>query len=118
MSTQNWKDRRAKIVERVGGEAAFAELVAEAAAEHDVGAKRLDEIRKAQKLTQVQLAEQIGVSQPAVSELETNAAKAGELYVSTLSRYLGAMEIDLELIGRYPDGSFVEIKLGDETAVA
>lgn len=118
MST-SWKDRRAKIVDRVGGEDEFARLVAEAAAEHHEGAVELAQIRRAEKLTQQQLAAELGVSQPAVSDIESGqAARQGQLYIATLRRYLRAMDIDLELVARRPDGTAVEIMLEGDRGVA
>lgn len=68
--------------------------------------------RKARGLTQAQLGEQLGKSQPEVSQLERQA----EMYVGTLRRFLGAMGWELELAALGPSGEREIIKLEELTA--
>jgi transcriptional regulator with XRE-family HTH domain len=60
----------------------------------------LDELREARKLTQEQLAAQLGVGQSHVSKLE----KRTDMYVSTLGRIVEAMGGRLEIRAIFPDG--------------
>ncbi len=80
------------------------ELDAEIAA-YEAG---LGELRRARKLTQVQLANALEVSQAQVSRIE----KQADLYLSTLQSYVEAMGGDLEIIGVFPEGR-VTLSLGD-----
>jgi len=60
----------------------------------------LNELREARRLTQEQLAEQLGVGQAHVSRLERRA----DMYVSTLGRVIEAMGGHLEIRAVFPDG--------------
>ena len=60
----------------------------------------LDELREARRLTQEQLAEQLGVGQAEVSRLERRT----DMYVSTLNRMVEAMGGHLEIRAVFPDG--------------
>jgi transcriptional regulator with XRE-family HTH domain len=70
----------------------------------------LDELREARRLTQEQLAEQLGVGQSHVSKLERRA----DMYVSTLGRIIEAMGGQLEMHASFPDGD-VPIKRFSES---
>ncbi len=83
--------RRKKIDQR------FAELVAEE--------MTMRELRKARKITQVQLAKKLGVKQEQVSRSE----KRVDIHLSTLKRSVEAMGGTLTLIAQFPDG--VPVKL-------
>lgn len=72
----------------------------------------LAEIRRAAALAQAQVAQTMGVSQGQISQLE----KQPDLYISTLRRFLGAMNLDLVLVARTPDGGDIEIKLEEVEA--
>jgi len=61
----------------------------------------LNELREARRLTQEQLAEQLGVGQAHVSRLERRA----DMYVSTLGRVVEAMGGHLEIRAVFPDGT-------------
>lgn len=78
---------------------------AEAKAEKMIQEMALDELREARRLTQEQLAAQLGVGQAAVSRLERRT----DMYVSTLQRIIQAMGGDLEIRAVFPEGT-VEIK--------
>ncbi|MBC1240439.1 helix-turn-helix domain-containing protein [Nostoc sp. 2RC] len=77
--------RRAKI------EAHAQELIAEN--------MTLQDIRKARKLTQESMAEQLGIRQDSVSRLE----KRADLLLSTLRSYVKAMGGELKLVAEFPD---------------
>ena len=57
-------------------------------------------MRHARRLTQVQLATALGVSQAQVSRIENQA----DLYLSTLRSYVEAMGGELQLRAVFPDG--------------
>lgn len=59
----------------------------------------LREVRHAQQLTQVRLAEMLGVNQKNVSELERRT----DVMISTLRGYIEAMGGSLDLVVRFPD---------------
>ena len=83
--------RRKKIDKR------FAELVAEE--------MTMRELRKARKITQVQLAKKLGVKQEQVSRSE----KRVDIHLSTLKRSVEAMGGTLTLIAQFPDGAPVKL---------
>jgi DNA-binding XRE family transcriptional regulator len=66
----------------------------------------LTELREARKLTQVNLANILGVGQGAVSKLE----KRTDMYLSSLESYVKAMGGQFRMVASFPDGE-VEIKL-------
>ncbi|MBK1621776.1 transcriptional regulator [Lamprobacter modestohalophilus] len=59
----------------------------------------LRDLRKARDLTQVRMAERLGVGQDNVSRLEGRA----DMLLSTLRNYVQAMGGSLDLIARFPD---------------
>ena len=65
----------------------------------------LAELREAKGLTQAELAERLGVSQPNVSKLEAAAASphAGAIYLSTLGGYIAALGGHLEVRAVFPE---------------
>jgi DNA-binding XRE family transcriptional regulator len=67
----------------------------------------LSQLRNARRLTQVQLAAILGVSQAQVSRMENQA----DLYLSTLRSYVQAMGGELELRAVFPDGHAAAITL-------
>jgi DNA-binding XRE family transcriptional regulator len=64
----------------------------------------LHELRNARNLTQVQLAETMGMTQATVSKIERNT----DMYVSTLKHFVAAMGGNLEIKAVFPDG---EVKI-------
>ena len=68
-------------------------------------AKSLDDLRKAVGKTQVEVAQTLGVKQNAVSQLE----KRNEVYVSTLQKFVGALDMHLEVALRTKDGVRIEM---------
>lgn len=61
----------------------------------------LQDIRKAQKLTQERMAQILGIGQDSVSRLE----KRTDLHLSTLNNYINAMGGSLKLVAEFPDRS-------------
>ena len=59
----------------------------------------LRELRKARQLTQVRMAEQLGITQDSVSRLE----KRSDLLLSTLRKTVEAMGGKLSLVAEFPD---------------
>lgn len=67
--------------------------------------KTLREIRKARELSQVTMAQILGMSQGDVSKLEHRT----DAYLSTIRRYVEAMGGTLELIATFPDTGPIKI---------
>jgi hypothetical protein len=65
----------------------------------------LRDLRKARELTQVRLAESLGIGQESVSRLE----KRSDLLLSTLRSYVEAMGGHLRLVADFPDRPPVEL---------
>ncbi|NQT17925.1 MAG: helix-turn-helix transcriptional regulator [Planctomycetes bacterium] len=61
----------------------------------------LAEIRRQAGLTQVELAETLGIKQPSLSKLEAQE----DMQISTLRRIINALGGDLELIANMPGGA-------------
>ena len=62
----------------------------------------LVEIRKQEGMTQADLAKKLGIKQPSLSKLESQA----DIQVSTLRNLVKALGGDLELIAHLPAGDF------------
>ena len=60
----------------------------------------LSELRQAQSLTQVQLAETLKISQPSVAKIENQT----DMYVSTLRRFITAMGGELKIVASFSQG--------------
>ena len=60
----------------------------------------LQQLRRARKLTQVRMAETLGISQDGISKLE----KRSDLLLSTLRKTVEAMGGSLALVAQFPDG--------------
>ncbi len=84
-------ERRKKIDERA------AQLIAEE--------MTMRELRKARKLTQVEMAKALGIKQEQISRLEQRT----DLHISTLRRSVEAMGGRLSLIAEFPDGAPVVV---------
>jgi DNA-binding XRE family transcriptional regulator len=72
----------------------------EARAKAEYQALALSELREAQDLTQVQLAEKLGIDQGAVSKIERRT----DMYLSTLRNVIQALGGQLELTACFPTG--------------
>jgi transcriptional regulator with XRE-family HTH domain len=79
-------------------------------ADEDLKTMPVHELRTARKLTQQQLAQTLGMSQAAVSQIE----KRADMYLSTLENFVEAMGGRLELYAVFPDG---KVKLAFEQEV-
>ena len=77
-----------------------AQARAAARAEAMLVQMQLQELRKTQGVTQVQVAQALGVEQAAVSKLE----RRDDMYVSTLRQYVQALGGELKLVASFPDG--------------
>ncbi len=64
-----------------------------------VASMPLDDLRKARQMTQVKLAQTLGVNQGEVSKIEHRT----DLYLSTLSEYVEALGGRLEIRAVFPD---------------
>jgi transcriptional regulator with XRE-family HTH domain len=64
-----------------------------------IAAMPLDELRRSRKMTQVRLAESLGVNQGEVSKIEHRT----DLYLSTLSEYVEALGGTLEIRAVFRD---------------
>lgn len=77
-----------------------AQARAAARAEAMLVEMQLQELRKARKVTQVEVAKAMRVEQAAVSKLEHR----DDMYVSTLREYVRALGGELKLVASFPDG--------------
>jgi len=66
-----------------------------------LAAMPLQELRKALSLTQEQIAEELGISQAAVSKMENRP----DMYIRTLARFVEAMGGTLKVTANFPQGS-------------
>ena len=80
-------------------------MAQERAAELRVELATLREIRKRQNITQVKLAEELGIGQEGVSRLE----RRNDTLVSTLRKTIEAMGGELHLVAEFPDRGRVEL---------
>ena len=107
-----WKDW-SEVAAADLADPAFVALVAEVEADQQEWAREyrvtLAALRKALHLTQVEVGERIGATQPEVSRLE----RRDDVLVSTLRAFVGALGADLELVARFADGHVVRIDLSD-----
>ncbi|WP_405134713.1 helix-turn-helix domain-containing protein [Nocardia sp. NBC_01388] len=98
-----WQDIRAELIERAGGEEAVAvgreELLAEM-----IG-HRLAEIRLSRGLTQLQIAERMGVTKGRISQIERGNIAGYEL----LARYATALGGRLQQSIHFDDGETAAI---------
>ena len=102
MKRQKWSDIKARIKP-----ATRARIEAEGRRLSDD--LHLSQLRKARGLTQETMAELLGVSQAEVSKMERRT----ELYVGTLRKFIEAMNGELVLAARFPDGVEIPIQLAD-----
>ena len=73
----------------------------EARVQQTLAEMRLQELRKARRLSQVALAKKLKAQQATISKLERRA----DMYVSSLRQYIGALGGELEIIARFPEGA-------------
>jgi predicted transcriptional regulator len=72
----------------------------------------LHELRQAREKSQVELARDLQVGQPAVAKMEQRA----DMYVSNLRRYVEALGGKLEITARFPDASVTITNFGELSA--
>ena len=72
------------------------------AVREDLRLMLLEELRKAEFLSQAALARRMGVSQPAIAQLESQ----DDVQVSTLQRLVEALGGVLEITAKLPSGSY------------
>jgi DNA-binding Xre family transcriptional regulator len=105
---RKWSEIRGDIESRPGYAEQAAKLRAETLEEI-----RLYELRRAEALSQIEMAERLTITQAAVSKFEN----ADDVRVSTLRDYLEALGARLELIAVFDDeGRRVPINLGKDAA--
>jgi len=70
----------------------------------------LAELRKHSGLTQKELADKLGISQPCLSKMESQ----DDMQIATLNRIVGSLGGTLELIVRMPNGEFCLTQFTDK----
>lgn len=88
-----------KFSELRAGMSPEAQARAAARAEAMLVEMQLQELRKARKVTQVEVARAMQVEQAAISKLEHRE----DMYVSTLREYVKALGGELKLVASFPD---------------
>ncbi|MGH7728293.1 MAG: helix-turn-helix domain-containing protein [Vulcanimicrobiaceae bacterium] len=73
---------------------------------------RLDQLRRARSSSQVQLAEQLGTNQGALSRLEHQT----DLCVSTLRRFVHALGGELQIVAQFDDAEPIDLDLFGDLA--
>ena len=71
----------------------------------------LEELRKARAVSQSQVADALGVGQPAIAKLE----KRSDVHLSNLRRYVEALGGSLEITAKFPERSVVISNIGEST---
>ena len=67
----------------------------------------LQDLREALDLTQTQVAELLQMKQAAASKLGSQIEPQGDLYLSTLQKFVTALGGNLQLVARFPDREVV-----------
>jgi DNA-binding XRE family transcriptional regulator len=98
-----WKDVRADVVARAGGEDAVAAAEQELLAE--VVGHRLAEVRKARGLTQQQVADRMGVTKGRISQIEQGSISGQDV----LARFAAALGGRLHQAIYFDDGDIAAI---------
>jgi transcriptional regulator with XRE-family HTH domain len=70
----------------------------------------LSDLRKAREITQVELAQQLKMTQGSVSQIEN----ASDLFLSTLRKHVAAMGGELTLLAKFPNRPPVSIIIDEE----
>lgn len=60
----------------------------------------LSELRRARKMSQTELAKNLGIRQPSIADME----KRTDMYISTLRSLVEGMGGELDIIARFPGG--------------
>lgn len=69
----------------------------------------LRRLRLLSDLTQEQIAQRMNVQQAAISKIE----KGGEVYITTIQRYVGALGASLRIDAQFPAGALLSLKLSE-----
>ena len=106
---RSWSaERKARLADpEIAARAAVARAEAERMEQDYL--RTLSQLRHARRLTQVQLAAALGVSQAQVSRIENQA----DLYLSTLRSYVEAMGGELQLHAVFPDGQAAHVSVDE-----
>ena len=104
-NTKSYRLLRERVLAREGAEERVAQARASVLAE--IG---LYDLRCSQQLSQVELAERLHVTQPAISKLEN----ADDVRLSTLRQYVEALGGQLEVCARF-DGQAITIGINPGT---
>lgn len=102
--TRSWKDVKAEKARRDeanGRDVDAARAEARTRTQAYVLGFRLAQLRQELKLSQREVAERMGISQPRVSQLESG--DVGQMEVDTLSRYVMALGGRLKLVADFLD---------------
>ena len=100
---KNFKILHDQVMARTGAAERAAELRQETLAEIGLYQLRIDS-----QLSQVDLAELLDVTQPAISKLE----HAEDIRISTLRNYIEALGGELKIDAEFPDGRRVSLVIG------
>lgn len=104
MKTHNWEDIAAR---RFSPEARAKQKKAAKAELERVG---LAALRKAREQTQVELAQEMGIPQSGVSDIERRT----DLLLTTLRKYIQALGGELEVTAKFPEAEFAIDVFGGE----
>ncbi|WP_370943399.1 XRE family transcriptional regulator [Amycolatopsis sp. cg5] len=102
--TRSWKDVKAEKARRdeaSGRNVEAAQADARTRTQAYVLGFRLAQLRQDMRLSQAEVAQRMGISQPRVSQLENG--DIGQLEVDTLSRYVVALGGRLKLVADFDD---------------
>jgi predicted XRE-type DNA-binding protein len=104
-SWEEVKAKKAAIDQASGRDMAAAEAQAKDALEAFIIGHQLGELRAEARLTQVQVAQRMGISQARVSQLERG--DVNQLEVDTVRRYVAALGGRLRLVADFDDHGVV-----------
>lgn len=107
-ATQRVREARERLLENPAAASAHAALAAEIESRLDAKRATLGEIRRAIGLTQIQMAEMLGISQGDVSKLE----RRHNLHLTTLCRFIEATGGQLRISATYGDTE-IALRVGD-----
>jgi len=94
MGTKPWREIQNKHSRLTAEDISHAQAHATDAFSEFKRVTRIDQLRKARSLSQVQLAEQLGTNQGALSRLERQT----DFYISTLRRFVHALGGELKIV--------------------
>ncbi|MBV9439538.1 MAG: XRE family transcriptional regulator [Candidatus Eremiobacteraeota bacterium] len=101
MTTKPWRQIRRERSKMTAQQEAAVEKRVRA----ELAKMKLAELRRARRLSQEELAQQLGIAQSEVSRLERRT----DAYVQTLRRYIEAVGGKFTMIATFPDSKPIEI---------